>query len=136
MKGKKWLWPGLLLVGFAVGGQSDGRGQLGHRQVVGLPPGFDAGAPTEPYAGPHPSRLERPAETFRFPIMLGQVGPSEPLFAGPKQYPFICDTVNSGLGVPLADNSAGIGTPVESIDDATDDKRTAGSFSKDCLAPT
>lgn len=136
MKRKRWLWPGLILVGFAVGGQSDGRGQFGQRQVVGLPPGFDAGAPAQPYAGPHPSRLERPAETFRFPIMLGQVGPSEPLFAGPNQYPFICDTANSGLGVPLADNSEGIGTPVDSSDDTTDGRRKAAAFSKDCLAPT
>ncbi|NMF99363.2 DUF6351 family protein [Aromatoleum toluolicum] len=136
MKGRRWLWPGLILVGFAVGGQSDGRGQLGQRQVVGLPPGYDAGAPTEPYAGPHPSRLERPAEIFRFPIMLGQVGPAEPLFAGPKQYPFICDTAKSGLGVPLADNSEGIGTPVDSTEAATDGTRKSAAFSKDCLAPT
>ncbi|WP_407280848.1 DUF6351 family protein [Aromatoleum evansii] len=136
MKLGRWLWPGLILVGVALGGQSDGRGQPGHRQVAGLPPGFDAGAPTEPYAGPHPSRLERPAETFRFPIMLGQIGPSEPLFAGPKQYPFICDTASSGLGPPLADNFAGIGTPTDFAAAANGEKRTSGAFSKDCLAPT
>ncbi|MCC4117361.1 DUF6351 family protein [Aromatoleum toluclasticum] len=139
MTGKRWLWLGLLLAGFAVGGQSDGRRQLGDRQVVGLPTDFDAGARTEPYAGPHPSRLQRPDETFRFPIMLGQVGPDEPLFAGPKRYPFICDTASSGLGAPLADNSAGVGTPVltpvDSADGAIKGTRKA-AFSKDCLAPT
>ena len=97
--------------------------------VTGLPAGFDAKAPRQPYRGPHPSRLERPAETFRFPIRLGEVGPAEALFAGPRQYPFICDTAASGLGPPLADNTAGVGTP------AATDANPQG-FSADCLAPT
>ena len=44
--------------------------------MVGLPPGFDAKAPAEPYRGLHPSRLQRPPETFPFPIPLGGIGPS------------------------------------------------------------
>lgn len=98
--------------------------------VVGLPPDFNAGADAAPYSGPHPSRLTRPAETFVFPIKLGAVGPSEPLFAGPRQYPFVCDTEASGLGPPLADNQAGIGTAVAAAAGGGE------GFSQDCLAAT
>ena len=123
------LLPGVLVV--CVGASTGGERPL----VEGLPAGFDARARTEPYAGPHPSRIRRPEETFRFPIGLGDVGPREPLFAGPRQYPFICDTQASGLGLPLVDNQAGIGTPV--IDGGpTRQTSGAGGFSQDCLAPT
>jgi hypothetical protein len=102
--------------------------------VVGLPPGFNAGAYAPPYNGPPPSRLTRPAETFAFPIRVGAVGPSEPLFAGPRQYPFVCDTEASGLGPPLADNQAGIGTPLAA--DAEPASPGAAPYSQDCLAAT
>lgn len=126
--GKRW-WPGLLIVVCVTGSASVAGAQEDEPEVVGLPSGFDPGAPAEPYAGPHPSTVQRPAETFPFPIALGQVGPSEPLFAGPNRYPFVCDTAGSGLGPPLADNRDGVGTPVDAAD------REAG-FSKDCLVAT
>lgn len=131
----RWLRPRLLLGGLVVcvGAASGGE----RPPVVGLPADFDAGARTEPYSGPHPSRLQRPAETFPFPIRLGGVGPGEPLFAGPRQYPFICDTNSSGLGLPLVDNQAGIGTPVNyDGDDPMLQEWGASGFSQDCLAPT
>lgn len=43
---------------------------------------------------------------------IGEVGPSGPLFTGPHQYPFICTTLDNGLGQPLVDNQAGIGNAV------------------------
>src|SRR5574337_388528 len=99
MSTMRWLRLHCLLVALLAG---SGVAVGGERPVVaGLPAGFDAKAPTEPYTGPHPSRLHRPAETFRFPIPLGGVGPAEPLFAGPRKYPFICETEASGLGQPL-----------------------------------
>ena len=132
--GKRWLWPGLLVIGFLLDGDATGRTDTVAPQVVGLPPGFDAGAAAEPYAGPHPSALPRPDETFRFPIALGGIGPVEPLFAGPNTYPFVCDTEESGLGAPLADNEDGIGTPVAAR--ASGGGGARRGFSKDCLAAT
>lgn len=124
MLGKRWFWPGCLLAGLGlcvpVWAAGDGV------QVTGLPAGFDASAPAAPYTGSHPSRLPRPQETFHFPVRRGAVGPVEALFAGPPQYPFICDTEASGLGPPLVDNHEGVGTPVDET----------GGFSKDCLAST
>ncbi|MEV0583543.1 DUF6351 family protein [Nonomuraea sp. NPDC050310] len=49
---------------------------------------------------------------------------SGPIFAGPKQYPFVCKTERAGLGPPVADNTAGQGYRVE------------GGWSRDCFAPT
>lgn len=44
---------------------------------------------------------------------IGDVGPSDgPLNLGPKQYPFICATVESRLGQPLVDNQDGRGNAV------------------------
>lgn len=121
-----WL---LLLAGSRGVGAADEGAVL-----LGLPPGFDAAAATAPYRGPHPSRLERPAETFAFPIKLGAVGPHQALFAGPRQYPFVCDTEASGLGPPLADNQTGIGTPVTAA--KAQSASAAEAFSQDCLAAT
>src|SRR5689334_23019721 len=98
------LWSGVLVGQLLLGlfcCEAAGFWEDGDGRVTGLPPGFDARAQTDPYRGPHPSQLKRPAETFRFPIRVGEVGPDEALFAGPKQYPFICDTEASGLGQPL-----------------------------------
>ncbi len=43
---------------------------------------------------------------------IGDTGPTGPRFSGPQQYPFICTTLNEGLGQPLIDNQAGIGNAV------------------------
>ena len=129
------FWSGLLLVGLLCHDAS-AFWESDEARVAGLPPGFDPRAHTEPYRGPHPSQLQRPAETFVFPIRVGEVGPADALFAGPKQYPFICDTEDSGLGQPLVDNEAGIGMPVNQQADPERDLPEAYGFSKDCLAPT
>ncbi|BAL25075.1 DUF6351 family protein [Azoarcus sp. KH32C] len=133
------LWSGVLVGQLLLGllcSEAAGFWEDEDGRVTGLPPGFDARAHADPYRGPHPSQLKRPAETFRFPIRVGEVGPDEALFAGPKQYPFICDTEASGLGQPLVDNLAGIGTRVDQEADREKELPEAHGYSKDCLAPT
>jgi len=105
-------------------------------KVVGLPPGYDPIAPTEPYSGPHPSRIERPAEPFEFPIRPGETGPVQPLFAGPVHYPFLCRSEESELGQPLVDNDEGAGMPVYRIDDNGEKTDELAGYSKDCLLQT
>jgi hypothetical protein len=46
-----------------------------------------------------------------------------PIISGPQQQPFVCKTVSQGLGLPLADNTEGIGWPLGN-----------GQWSKDCSA--
>jgi len=43
---------------------------------------------------------------------IGAPGPAGPIFSGPHQYPFICYTLESGLGQPLIDNQDGVGNAV------------------------
>ncbi len=43
---------------------------------------------------------------------IGETGPTGPIFTGPHQYPFICQTVDNGLGQPFVDNQEGIGNAV------------------------
>lgn len=99
-----------------------------------------------PYDGPHPRLTERPPETFRFPIRPGEVGPSRPLFAGPRQYPFYCgrDMSRPDHAQPMVDNQEGHGVPVHALTPATatgtgrperDTSRITG-YSKDCQYPT
>lgn len=104
-------------------------------QVVGIPPGSRL-LNLPPYQGPHPAFSQRPPETFHFPVEFGASGPVEPLFAGPNQYPFLCQTEESGLGQPLIDNSSGWGIPVYS--QTLDGKRSPYviGYSKDCSLPT
>ena len=135
MPAKGWVWLSLLLTATLPAGSS-APPKAQSPIVVGLPAGFDAKAPAAPYDGPHPSRLQRPAETFRFPIRLGEVGPSEALFAGPRQYPFVCDTEASGLGQPLVDNHARVGTPVVSKAATVFANPAPIGYSQDCLART
>ena len=62
-------------------------------------------------AGASLASEERDESPLRF--WVGDVGPSDgPLRLGPKQYPFICATVESGLGQPLVDNQDGRGNAV------------------------
>src|ERR671914_245475 len=53
-----------------------------------------------------------------------------PIFSGPHQAPFVCKTIQAGLGEPLADNQAGQGFRV-----LNPDGTTAG-WSRNCSAPT
>lgn len=88
------------------------------------------------YNGPLPGSNPRPQETFNFPVEFGKSGPAQALFAGPNQYPFMCQGMDSGLGQPLVDNQDGIGTPVfkENKDGSLSD--TVIGYSKDCLLNT
>jgi len=79
---------------------------------------------------PHISQVVRPTESFDFPIKLGDVGPSNSLYAGPKQYPFYCMTIDSYIGQPLVDNQEAFGVPVYS--DLVKRNEIIG-YSKDCL---
>jgi len=60
----------------------------------------------------HIRHAKRPAETYLFPIPLGEHGPTKSLYSGDLQYPFYCMTLNSNLGQPLVDNQEGLGVPV------------------------
>jgi hypothetical protein len=97
-------------------------------QVKALPDDYDPAEPLAPYAGPHPSLSGWQPDPRAFPVRPGQVGPTDRSL-GPLQYPFACQTEESGLGQPLVDNPHGWGTPVRQ------DGEVVG-YSKDCLAPT
>ncbi|MEC4728073.1 DUF6351 family protein [Shewanella sp. D64] len=75
----------------------------------------------------HISLTPRPDETFPFPIPLGEVGPVDALYAGERQYPFYCMTVDAGLGQPIVDNQDGDGVTIY------DDNNQPIGYSKDCL---
>ena len=47
-----------------------------------------------------------------FDFWINETGPTGPVFTGPHQYPFICFTLENGLGQPLVDNQDGIGNAV------------------------
>tara|TARA_R110000868_G_scaffold207499_1_gene456518 strand:+ start:552 stop:2774 length:2223 start_codon:yes stop_codon:yes gene_type:complete len=80
-------------------------------RVVGIPPqARQTNLP--PYQGVFPRFQTLPEEYFHFPIDLGDKGPIEPLNAGSLQYPFLCQSEESGLGQPLVDNTQGWGVPV------------------------
>jgi len=81
----------------------------------------------------HISESNRPAETFQFPVKIGQHGPTKNLYSGDLQYPFYCMTVDSGLGQPLVDNQEGYGVPVW---DNLKQKTNIIGYSKDCNSPS
>lgn len=114
--------------------------------VLAVPDDAPLAGARAPYDGPHPRLVERPPETFRFPIRPGEVGPSMPLFAGPRQYPFYCgrDLSRPDHTQPLIDNQEGYGVPVFALIPASvsesgqlepDPSRVVG-YSKDCRHPT
>lgn len=103
--------------------------------VVAVPP--DAHRLNHPaYSGPAPWQQQRPAEVYAFPIPWGESGPSDPLFAGPKQYPFLCQTIESELGQPNIDNHQRYGVPV--FAEGANQQRTDQiiGYSQDCQLPT
>jgi hypothetical protein len=65
---------------------------------------------------------------FPTPLQLGEVGPIDESIE-PLQYPFACQTEDSGLGPPLVDNHDGIGTAVVLNGEIV-------GYSKDCLVKT
>lgn len=105
-------------------------GDTDRPSVLALPRGYGNPPNLPPYAGPHPRQMQWPEERFAFPIRPGQTGPVQPLFSGPLQYPFLCRTLDGGLGHPLVDNQRGEGMAVLSADG-----QRIG-YSRDCLLPT
>ena len=103
--------------------------------VAATPPGaLIANIP--PWRGPQPGTVERPQDTFPFPIPWGTNGPVEPLFAGPLQYPFLCQSVDSGLGQSLVDNQAGYGVPVLTTHPDGSLSEPVIGYSQNCSLPT
>lgn len=104
-------------------------------KVVGVPPEHHRiNHPS--YTGLPPWRMTRPRDTVPFPIAWGETGPSTPLFAGPKQYPFLCQTIESELGQPNVDNQNQYGVPVfEPLPDGSRSDKVVG-YSMDCGLPT
>lgn len=78
----------------------------------------------------------RSSDSLRF--WIGDVGPTDgPLHLGPKQYPFICATVESGLGQPLVDNHDGRGNAVfPEVGGAPDFAATPVGYSESCSIAT
>ncbi len=109
---------------------------LDQPQVVGLPAGFDPLATTLPYAGPHPSRNERPEDAYSYPIPVGSPGPVKPTYLDSLQYPFACRSETSDLGQPLVDNQDGAGTPVFAVNAAGEKTDEIIGYSKDCSLNT
>ena len=61
---------------------------------------------------------------------------SGPVFAGPKQYPFLCRTEQAGLGQPMVDNQEGQGLRVFALNADGTKSSTVVGWSKDCNAAT
>ena len=98
-------------------------------QVVGLPPGFDPLAATEPYDGVHPARKDRRRDPYAYPIPIGEPGPVMPTHLDSLDYPFVCRTEHSLLGQPLVDNQDGAGIAVYEGEEIV-------GYSKDCSVNT
>ena len=139
MKNRKFLslFTILILSGVFFGyNQLTPSSQVPPSIVVGLPHDYNPFEVIAPYSGPHPSKITRPAETFNFPIKLGETGPVKPLFAGPLEYPFLCRTFESGLGQPLVDNQRGEGIEVFKLTPAGKRTSEVTGYSKDCSVPS
>ncbi|MDP2559912.1 DUF6351 family protein [Psychrobium sp. 1_MG-2023] len=80
----------------------------------------------------HISQAKRPQEWYQFPIPLGQSGPSETLYSGPKQYPFYCMSEISQLGQPQVDNHDGQGVAIFATNRQGKKTRHIIGYSKDC----
>jgi hypothetical protein len=103
--------------------------------VVGVPFFDPPELPRQHYQGRHPRLSNRPAETFVFPIAPGEVGPIEPLFAGPNRHPFYCGSNRHTGHQPLVDNQEGFGVPVFSLEDGEQTDDIVG-YSLHCSHPT
>ncbi len=99
--------------------------------VLAVPPGNEPPNLISAYSGPHLSLMQRPVDSFNYPIAIGETGPSEPLYARHSPYPFLCGKDDTRPGVqPLIDNHEGFGVPIFNGDD-----QLVG-YSKDCHYPT
>src|SRR5439155_17578814 len=79
-----------------------------------------------------PRDFELPAGSMSF--WIGDTGPTGPIFTGPPQFPFICQTLESQLGQPLIDNQDGIGNAVYAV--AGDNHSAIVGYSKNCSIRT
>ena len=70
------------------------------------------------------------AGQYRATLRLRNHPLAGPMFSGPKQYPFLCKTEESGIGQPVIDNQDGQGRRV--YNDAGD----VVGWSRDCLGTT
>nr|WP_284500542.1 DUF6351 family protein [Microbulbifer sp. GX H0434] len=104
--------------------------------VVGVPEGALDHQPRPAYSGPHPRVMERPPEYFPFPIAVGEVGPSETLFAGPSTYPFYCGENKVTNRQPLVDNQKGEGVPVFALGEEGERTEEVIGYSRDCSHAT
>lgn len=75
-----------------------------------------AALPAQSHGGPDrlPTDFRLRAGSMAF--WTADPGPAGPIYTGPQQYPFICQTSESGLGQPLVDNQAGIGSAVYAVE--------------------
>ncbi len=105
-------------------------------KVIKLPDDFNPHQLYESYNGAHPSTLKRPEESFLFPIKIGETGPVEALFAGPLEYPFLCQTEEARLGQPMVDNYKGEGIKIYKVDESGNKTHELAGYSKDCSLPT
>src|SRR5690606_7382556 len=108
--------------------------------VLAVPAQVKSNIDLPSYRGPHPRVAGRPAETFEFPIRLGEVGPVQPLFAGPLEYPFYCGENKITHEQPLVDNQDGYGVPVFKEVETEFGTTVPGDevigYSVNCLHPT
>ena len=91
--------------------------------LVGLVDGFDLG---NNELTVHRNRKSSSPPADRLQIVDY---PTEgPIFSGPHQYPFVCKTIQAGLGEPIVDNQNGLGFRVLNPDGST------AGWSLDCSA--
>ncbi len=102
------------------------------RQVRLVPPSEVASNFLLPIT-PHIRHTKRPDEHFSFPVALGDIGPVKPLYSGNLQYPFYCQSLDSGLPQPQVDNQEGWGVEVRENNDGSG--KLLG-YSKDCSVPS
>ena len=104
--------------------------------VLNMPENYRPKAIKDSYQGEHPANIQRPAETFPFPIAINESGPIQPLFSVENDYPFLCATERSGLGQPIVDNQEKVGIAVYAVDEKGNKTDALLGYSKDCTIPT
>ena len=104
--------------------------------VLNMPENYRPKAIKDSYQGLHPASIQRPDETYPFPIAINQTGPVQPLFSVENDYPFLCATERSGLGQPIVDNQEQVGIAVYAVDEKGNKTDELLGYSKDCTIPT